>query len=116
MENITRAEFEQMKQHASERIMQMQKNRMPPFPDFVTIPQKPTAHPNSSQNEQPSQKEKPSAREGQPSKRFSSLIKYINLPELTQNSDGLLLLALILLLSHEEADETLILSLAYILL
>ncbi len=116
MENMTRDEFERMKQTAFEKALQTHKNRMP-FPDFVSIPASaaepqpidppviPVAEPNTG-----------AQKSGGTKKQVSSLIKYMNLPEMMKNGDSLLLLGLILLLSNESADETLILALAYILL
>lgn len=96
--------------------MKMHQNRtdMPPFPNFVKIPDR------SDEKEKVEQKPENSATVStgctQSGSRVGSLIKYINLPEMMKNSDAMLLLGLILLLSSESADEKLILALAYILL
>ncbi len=112
MDGMSREEFERMKQNAFESAIKTHKSRLP-FPDFVSIPK---------QNEEETPKIKasptPAARplETGRNNQVSSLLKYLNLPEMLKNGDSLLLLGLILLLSNESADETLILALAYILL
>lgn len=119
MDNVSKEDFERMKQNASERVMQMHKSRtdMPPFPSFVKVPERPNGQSNISPVAPDTPKgETLSSADKQSSRRIGSLIKYINLPEMMKNSDAMLLLGLILLLSSESADEKLILALAYILL
>lgn len=122
MSDFSREDFERMKQAAAEQVLEMHKSRhdMPPFPSFVRIPSKDksssgNSSPPPSQVHSPKPQPQPSSSEP-PKNRLSSLIQYINLPELMKNSDSLLLLGLIFLLSSESADEKLILALAYILL
>ena len=113
MDNISPEVFNNTKRDAEERMMKMRQNGMT-FPSFVKLPEnKETEH---SPPAPPPREEKQSTAEKQTNGRFPSLLRYINLPEMLQNSDGILLLALILLLSEESADESLILALAYILL
>ncbi len=109
MDDISREDFERLKKDAEERLMRMNRGDMPPFPNFVKIPERPTAA-------VPAPITQPSVEEKHRTPRFSSIIKYLNIPEMLKNSDALLLLSLILLLSNESSDETLILALAYILL
>lgn len=119
MDELSREDFERMKQNASQRVMQMHKSRtdMPPFPSFVKIPDRADEQNEPSPAMPVAAKSEPlSASDKQPNRRIGSLIKYINLPEMMKNSDAMLLLGLILLLSSESADEKLILALAYILL
>ncbi len=119
MDGISREDFERMKQNASERVMQMHKSRadMPPFPSFVKVPDRTNGQNDSSFSIPDTEKSQPlSSPDKQSNRRIGSLIKYINLPEMMKNSDAMLLLGLILLLSSESADEKLILALAYILL
>ncbi len=123
MDGMSREEFERMKQNAGERIMQMKKEGLP-FPDFVTIPKREGASaaedskPKISEEEEKTSEtgKQMSAHEGHRKNGFLPFIRYLNIPEITENPDGMLLLALILLLSHEGADNRLILALAYILL
>ena len=109
MDGMSREDFERMKSIALENARRTHKSSMP-FPDFVSIPNKTDtkSEPFPPQGIMPP---KNGAR-GQ----LPSLFRYLNLPEMMKNSDSLLLLGLILLLSNESADETLILALAYILL
>lgn len=128
MDDLTREDFERMKQTASERVMQMHRSRngMPPFPDFVQVPDMNNAAPvqaaspagdNSKAAGLPPGPSAAPVPDRKPSgSRAGTLLKYINIPEMMNNSDALLLLGLILLLSADSADETLILALAYILL
>ncbi len=114
MDGMTKSEFEKMKKDAERRILEMAKSDMPPYPSFVRIPDAETTPP---QPPLPSPEEPAlSADKGQQNGRGLRLLRYLNLPEMLKSSDSLLLLSLILLLSSEEADETLILALAYILL
>lgn len=119
MDEMSREDFERMKRNASEKVMQMHKSHsdMPPFPSFVKIPDRHaeqiTRSPVISSVEN---NDVVSTAHKQQNRRIGSLIKYINLPEMMKNSDAMLLLGLILLLSSESADEKLILALAYILL
>ncbi len=110
MDGMSREEFERMKQNAFDSAIKTHKSRLP-FPDFVSIP-KPIEEEKPQVPPSPTAKPPESGRNN----RVSSLLKYINLPEMLKNGDSLLLLGLILLLSNESADETLILALAYILL
>lgn len=112
MDGMSREEFERMKQIASDSAMKTHKSRLP-FPDFVSIPEK---NEQSKPDNTPAPPPAAKPAEADRNKRVSSLLKYINLPEMMKNGDSLLLLGLILLLSNESADETLILALAYILL
>ena len=138
MDDISKAEFERMKKNAEERMMQMKKEGLP-FPDFVSIPRReeqraespttpaaetvtlaasessPRTSSASALPTSASQK-RVYADERHGGKGFLPFLRYLNIPEVTENPDGILLLALILLLSHEGADSTLILALAYILL
>ena len=99
---------------AAERLRKMTRRDMPPFPNFVKIPE---SHPTDIPDKQTTTQEQyVSASEKQNRRSANSLLRYVNIPEMLKNSDAMLLLALILLLSNEDADETLILALAYILL
>lgn len=114
MENMTPDDFERMKEDAAERLRKMTRQDMPPFPNFVKIPE---THKKAEPKKPPEQIPLTvSAPDKQKKRSASSLLRYVNIPEMLKNSDAMLLLALILLLSNEDADETLIMALAYILL
>ena len=116
---MTRDDFDRMKQSALEQALKTHNSRtvMPPVPDFVRIPEGKKQNSTEFHNP-PILEEKKSEETNVPQKksRIASLMNYINIPELLENSDAALLLGLILLLSSEQADEKLILALAYILL
>lgn len=114
MENLTQDDFERMKSEAAERLKKMTRRDMPPFPSFVRIPENPSGQKQEQSHEKVS--DGMSATDKQKTRSANTLLKYLNIPEMLKNSDAMLLLALILLLSNEDADETLILALAYILL
>lgn len=113
MDGMSREEFERMKNNALENARRTHKSSLP-FPDFVSIPKESDAKPEPLPPILPHENSVPpkSGARGQ----LPSLFRYLNLPEMMKNGDSLLLLGLILLLSNESADETLILALAYILL
>ncbi len=113
MDEISREEFDRLKNEAEERLRKMNRSDMPPFPSFVKIPEK--KRPLKDESSPPTMPPL-SAEDKHPKKRFGSFIEYLNIPKMLENSDAMLLLSLILLLSSEDADETLILALAYILL
>ncbi len=116
MDEMTREEFERLKNDAAEQMRELRDKRTghPPFPDFVKVPTRPqelikekeervrTGSPNVVHKNKPS--------------RLGGFLKNINLSELLKDKDSLLILGLIFLLSNEEADESLIMALAYILL
>ena len=109
MDGMSREEFERMKSIALENARRTHKSSMP-FPDFVSLPSKTDTNKVSL----PPHSTEPLTNGAR--RQLPSLFRYLNLPEMMKNSDSLLLLGLILLLSNESADETLILALAYILL
>ena len=86
----------------------------PSVPPPTDMPSPPTATPQKSESEHG--QKLLCAADGHKTRGFLPFIRYLNIPEVTENPDGMLLLALILLLSHEGADSSLILALAYILL
>lgn len=114
MENVTPDDFERMKNEATERLRKMTRRDMPPFPNFVKIPESAPTYPTNKQTTP--EEQQVSVSEKQNKRSANSLLRYVNIPEMLKNSDAMLLLALILLLSNEDADETLILALTYILL
>lgn len=127
MEGITREDFERMKQTASEKVLEMHRDskhrHMPPFPDFVTRPDRredshrqTDAQPHGDSPGGTAPRHAKTEPASDISGRVRQILPYVNLSALTQNKDALLLLGLILLLSGDKADEKLILALAYILL
>ncbi|MBO7218181.1 MAG: hypothetical protein J6V50_05715 [Clostridia bacterium] len=118
MENMSPHDFERMKNEAAERMKKMTRRDMPPFPNFVKIPDNEIKESNITPPAPPPKAEpiKLSAKDKQYKSRIGNFLKYVNIPEMLENRDAMLLLALIILLSNEDADETLILALAYILL
>lgn len=118
MEEMTKEDFERMKQTASERVLEMHrdsKQHKMPFPDFVTRPERKESPKGPAPDHTP-RHAKPESKPIGVSDRVHQMMQYLNLPEMMKNKDALLLLGLILLLSNDGADEKLILALAYILL
>lgn len=132
MENMTKEEFEKLKNSAAEEIRELRERQTvsPPFPNFVKIPnrqERPTP-PNKKQSDfiPPNERQEdfrfsePTPTRQPPQKispnRLGGFLKNINLTEMLKDKDSWLVLGLIFLLSNEEADESLILALAYILL
>ena len=113
MAEISKNEFDIMKKQAAERVMEMYKGaggKMPPYPDFISVP---TPEKTEEVLSKPKQETK---KEVQGCQKNNQFLRYFNFSELMKNKDGLLLIGLILLLSNEGTDELLILALAYILL
>lgn len=105
---MTREEFEREKNDAANRIREMYKSQKPPvFPSFVSVPEPPV---------EPDKKEPPKAVFAPPERMTSNLFKFLNFSEISKSPDALLILGLILLLLSDNADETLILALVFILL
>lgn len=103
-----------MKNDAARRVMEMYKGtggKMPPYPDFISLPNPPKSIEEEEKNEK---KEEKIVTKQMP--QNNSFLNYLNFGELIKNKDGLLLIGLILLLSSDGADELLILALAYVLL
>lgn len=122
MTESQRAEFEKQK-HISEnqlREMYFGKNnskeglKVPPFIKASQTEQKKSPVPETppKTNSQPTTK--PSAQPSFPKKQ--NILELINLKNLVLDDDRILLVSLCLLLSHEEADELLIMALIYIML
>ena len=110
MQDISRDEFERLKNAAADKMREMgNRQTKTVFPSFVRVP---TGQDREAPQEEPLVKTEKIKSAG----RANNFLKYMNLPELLKDKDSLLILGLILLLSNEEADETLIMALAYILL
>lgn len=116
---MSREEFEKLKNSATQRIREIGQRQASgsPFPDFVRVP----ARTEKPPPKEPIQKETKAAEEPpvpyqKTGGRLGGFLKNINLSEMLKDKDSLLILGLIFLLSNEEADESLIMALAYILL
>ncbi len=110
MSDITKDEFEKMKNLAAEQVMAFHKrNGTVPISNYAPPPKNTSPTPPITASEE----DPPPLRRSSPA---ASLMKYLNFSEMLKNGDSLLLLGLIFLLSAEDADETLVLALAYILL
>lgn len=115
-----KAEFERQKLISENQLREMYygKNssgglKVPPFVKASQPEQKEssTSQTQTRSNSEPTKPSKPSA---VPKKR--NILELINLKNLVLDDDRILLVSLCLLLSHEEADELLIMALIYIML
>lgn len=122
MEEMTKEEFLRQKAEAEKRMRSLYGGKSAPhFPSFVSISEEETnSPPKGSSVLPPSDPEKPVAAPGPTPRRRNlnppELFKFINLPELIKNPDGLLILGLIFLLINDNADEILIMALIFIML
>lgn len=116
MAEMSREEFNRLKEESSKRIREMYKGHsMPPYPDFISL-----------QNQEKSVREK--YEEVTPPKKaipehhnsnnnwLQGMLRSINLSELLKNPESLLILGLIILLISDKADEKLVLALVFIML
>jgi hypothetical protein len=116
-----RAEFERQKHISENQLREMYYGRNNSkeglkVPSFIKASQPEQKQTSESQatvktNAHPINETKPSAT---PKKR--NILELINLKNLVLDDDRILLVSLCLLLSHEEADELLIMALIYIML
>lgn len=119
LDEISREEFEKLKNAAAEKMREMgnRQQARPPFPDFVRVPQRMKEETEAPpQNENREQREKRQLNSQKLQSRADNFLRYMNIPELLKDKDALLILGLILLLLGEDADETLVMALAYIVL
>lgn len=116
MDELTREEFERLKRNAAKELREIgnRQTAHPPFPDFVRVPTKPEQKRESEKEKRPT--EGPPKVVKNKESKLGGFLKNINLPEVLKEKDSLLILGLILLLSSEEADESLIMALAYIMM
>ena len=119
MEEMSREEFERLKNTATQKMREIQNKKAPstPFPDFVRVPNRKE---ETKEEDLPKGNFQKPIAASSPQKRYPSrlggFLKNINLTEMLKDKDSLLILGLIFLLSNEEADESLIMALAYVLL
>ncbi len=125
---------EQMQRDAERRIREMQQrsnrmvtgNDMPPVPNFIrtnnrqahTESRHPMQKPPNEPLNEPPQKTTPNKSTGGLLSRFKGLdiLKMFNFQNIKLDSDVLVIIALIFLLSTEDTDELLLLALVYIML
>lgn len=128
MSQPSRTEMEKMQRDAEQRMREMQRrssqvlqgNEMPPVPNFVNPNphrQQRNQHANKSTPE-PIQKPSESRpqHEAQHKPKGFDILKLLNFKNLKLDSDILLIVVLIFLLSTEETDELLMMALIYIML
>ncbi len=114
MAELTREEFNRLKEESSNRIREMYKGHsMPPYPDFVKL-EKPAPPPSCNPIVKPVVTQKPCSSNGQ--NPLAGILRSVNLSELLKNPESLLILGLIILLMSDHADEKLILALVFIML
>lgn len=125
MEEMSREEFLQQKADAARRIKELYRGHiMPPYPDFVSLPQNARKTEQHTTEAVPTVPEKKTISPAPPIKQVppkggfvpSNIFRFLNLPELLKSSDALLILGLIFLLMSDNADEKLILALVFIML
>lgn len=115
MQDMTKEEFNKLKEESAKKMREIYKeSSTPTFPDFVVVNNKREKITENYKNEP--QKKQVSANRSSPVFNPSSMLKFINFPELTKNPDSLLILGLIFLLLSDNADEKLILALLFIML
>ena len=115
MNELSREEFDRLKNEAETQMKELYGgHNMPPYPRFVTLPEKTQAETEPNKPEKP-QAVKPPSRPAQ-NKIGGNLFRFLNLEELTKSPDALLILGLIFLLISDNADEKLILALVFIML
>lgn len=106
-------DFNRQKKEAEERMFKMHNRAMPPVPPFVRTPGRET---NNQNDETPKEEQ---IREVPPKKKGllgGDILKFLDLKNLNLDSDRMLILLMIVLLSGESSDEILLFALAYIML
>lgn len=134
MNERERAEFEHHKKIAEEQLNQMYSgtNRRTQnkgglnMPTFLAPPKRQpqntsavnniSLNSNETKNQKPSQKNKQATIANTEAPKKSSILNLLNFKGLKMDNDRLIILAVCLLLTGEEADELLILALMYIML
>lgn len=108
--------LESMKQNAKEELFKMRgRSQMPHVPPFVRMP--------AGQGNNPPPKEEPQESGPvayEPPKKSgligSDILKFLDFKNFKMDSDRMLLLLMVLILSGENSDEILMFALAYIML
>ena len=128
-------DFEKMQQDAERRMQEMRQRSqramhggdMPPVPNFVQTAKQPNRnntappqnhhHPSSNEQKKSTPPPPPPPRGGLLGRlKGVDILKIFNFKNLHIDSDVLVIIALIFLLSTEETDELLLLALVYIML
>lgn len=116
MEDINKSYINARRQSAEDEMYRMRERAVPPMPSFVQ-------RPNNRQTEHPPVNSEPHHKEtavtnGQGKKGIftKDILKFLDFKNLDLDSDRMLILLLILLLSGENSDEILLFALAYIML
>ena len=122
MENLSQDELKFRQQQAEDEMLKMwEKSTLPPFPPFVKSnpPQKKEATAPRESEPQPRgplfYAEKPQ-KKGLGGLLGKDIFKFLNLDGFELNSDRMLILLMIVLLSGEDSDNILLFALAYIML
>lgn len=122
VENTSRDEMKFRQQQAEEEMLKMwEKSTLPPFPPFVKSnpPQKQvgeTPQKRESQPDGPAYFPKEEKKKGLGGLLGKDIFKFLNLDGFELNSDRMLILLMIVLLSGEDSDNILLFALAYIML
>ena len=121
MDEMSREEFERLKNTAAQKMREIGNRQSAgspsPFPDFVRVPTRAEKPPEQEEKKREVKRaEKPPVPPQKMGGRLGGFLKNINLTEMLKDKDSLLILGLIFLLSNEDADESLMMALAYILL
>lgn len=115
MVRVDNREFNRKMREAEEKMFNMRDRAMPPVPPFIK-----TSNNQKSFNEE----RKESVKEESPPPRnrenkgllSKDFLKFLDLKNLNLDSDRMLILLMIVLLSGENSDEILLFALAYIML
>lgn len=109
---MSKEEFLKRSEYAAKKLFEMQQNSMPPTPPFVRT-QNNFSSPKSEPQNIPSHCENEKKKSGILSK---DILKFLDLKNFDLDSDRMLLLLMILILSGEGGDDALLFALAYIML
>ncbi len=118
MENFKVDEMKAKRTKAEEELFKMwEKSTMPHVPPFVRMPSGETGEPESQRGETPAETHGDTT----PKKGIGGLLgkdifKFLDLKNFELNSDRMLILLMLVLLSGEDSDNILLFALAYIML
>lgn len=116
MAEMSREEFNRLKEESSKRIRDMYKGHsMPPYPDFISLQKQEKSVPQKEESVNSPQKNYHEHHHSN-NNWLHGLLRSINLSELLKNPESLLILGLIILLISDKADEKLVLALVFIML
>lgn len=110
-------DVQRMQQDAERRMREMKKkanvylgnSEVPPVPNFVSQKPRPIPQQNAKHNNHKKEK-RPESRNG------LDLLRILNFKNIKIDSDVLIIIALIFMLSNENTDELLLMALLYIML